>query len=68
MSDGAAERAVTGIGSIDEVLCGGLVRDRLYLVEGTPGVGKTTPAMQFLLESARCEIAVLFAFDKKTTH
>ncbi|HET6469988.1 MAG TPA: ATPase domain-containing protein, partial [Geminicoccaceae bacterium] len=30
-----------------------LVRDRLYLVEGTPGTGKTTLALQFLLDGAR---------------
>lgn len=34
---------------MDEVLHGGLPRNRLYLVQGDPGVGKTTLAMQFLI-------------------
>lgn len=43
----------TGVPGLDEVLAGGLPRDCLYLVEGDPGVGKTTLAMQFLLEGMR---------------
>ena len=42
--------ASTGIIGLDDVLHGGLVRNRLYLIEGTPGTGKTTLALQFLLE------------------
>jgi len=42
--------ASTGIRGLDDVLQGGLVTNRLYLVEGTPGSGKTTLALQFLLE------------------
>ena len=42
--------ASTGISGLDDVLHGGLVTNRLYLVEGTPGTGKTTLALQFLLE------------------
>lgn len=55
MADGgvAEGRAGTGVGGLDEVLDGDLVRDRLYLVEGTSGAGKTTLAMQFLIEDVR---------------
>ncbi len=45
----AFERISTGIETLDEILHGGLTRDRLYLVEGTPGTGKTTFGLQFLL-------------------
>ena len=51
MSD--VQRLKTGIAALDEVLHGGLIRDRLYLVDGNPGSGKTTFALQFLLEGAR---------------
>ena len=43
----------TGISGLDQVLRGGLPQNRIYLVEGTPGAGKTTLAMQFLLQGAR---------------
>jgi len=42
--------AMTGITGLDQVLGGGLPRGRLYLVQGDPGVGKTTLALQFLME------------------
>ncbi|HEX7982548.1 MAG TPA: ATPase domain-containing protein, partial [Duganella sp.] len=38
----------TGVPGLDAVLGGGLTRDRLYLIEGEPGTGKTTLALQFL--------------------
>jgi len=43
----------TGIGNLDNILGGGLTSNRAYLLEGTPGSGKTTIALQFLLEGAR---------------
>lgn len=43
----------TGIPGMDEILSGGLTQDRLYLVEGEPGSGKTTMGIQFLAEGAR---------------
>lgn len=52
-ADQAAERASTGVAGLDEVLGGGLTRHRIYLLEGNPGTGKTTLALQFMLDGAR---------------
>ncbi len=43
----------TGIAGLDEILKGGFPENRLYLLLGSPGVGKTTIALQYLLEGAR---------------
>ncbi|HLI84746.1 MAG TPA: ATPase domain-containing protein [Bryobacteraceae bacterium] len=43
----------TGVAGLDEILPGGFPAHRLYLVEGMPGTGKTTLALQFLLEGRR---------------
>ncbi len=45
--------AMTGITGLDDVLSGGLTRHRVYLLEGSPGTGKTTMALHFLIEGAR---------------
>jgi len=47
------DRAETGIAGLDDVLGGGFPRNRLYLLEGNPGSGKTTLALQFLMAGAR---------------
>lgn len=46
----APPKARMGIPGLDDILAGGLARGRVYLLEGSPGAGKTTAAMQFLLE------------------
>ena len=51
--DIGAEKISTGIAGLDDILCGGLDPDRLYLIEGTPGTGKTTLALQYLLEGSK---------------
>jgi circadian clock protein KaiC len=51
MSDIASnDKARVGIAGLDDILVGGLARGHLYLLEGNPGTGKTTIAMQFLVE------------------
>ena len=47
LPEGGEERLSTGIPGLDNILCGGLDAERLYLVEGEPGTGKTTLALQF---------------------
>ena len=44
---------LTGNAGLDDILGGGFDADRVYLIEGRPGTGKTTLALQFLLEGIR---------------
>jgi circadian clock protein KaiC len=46
------DKAATGVEGLDDILAGGLQRGRVYLIEGSPGTGKTTIATQFLLAGA----------------
>ncbi len=43
----------TGLPELDKILDGGLTSNRLYLIEGTPGSGKTTLALQFLMQGRK---------------
>lgn len=57
---GDDELLSTGIAGMDDVLGGGLTPRRLYLLEGTPGAGKTTLALQFLRAGAARGESVLY--------
>ncbi len=52
--------AATGVRGLDDILQGGLARGRTFLLEGNPGTGKTTIALQFLLEGAKAGEAGLY--------
>lgn len=56
----------SGIPGLDDILQGGFTRDRLYLVEGAPGSGKTTLALQFLVEGVRHGESVLYVTLSET--
>src|SRR3982750_3918229 len=66
LSEEKQTRLSTGIHGLDELLDGGLPRDHLYLVEGFPGTGKTTLALQFLLEGVRLGERVLYGTFSET--
>jgi circadian clock protein KaiC len=51
-SDANNSKARTGIVGLDDVLAGGLSRGSIFLLEGQPGSGKTTLALQFLMTGA----------------
>src|SRR3981189_2204301 len=48
-----AEKAKTGIWGLNNILSRGFSRGHVFLVEGAPGTGKTTIALQFLMEGAK---------------
>ena len=53
-------RLATGIPGLDDILEGGFPAHRVYLLEGEPGAGKTTLALQFLMEGVRNGESVLY--------
>jgi circadian clock protein KaiC len=53
-------RIPTGISGLDDILNGGLPQGHLYLVEGDPGTGKTTLALQFLLAGIKQGESVIY--------
>ncbi len=58
--------APTGISGLDAILGGGFTRNRFYLVEGMPGAGKTTLALQFLLHGAANGESVMYVALSET--
>ncbi|HEY6822971.1 MAG TPA: ATPase domain-containing protein [Steroidobacteraceae bacterium] len=66
--DGAStdRRCTSGIEGLDQILAGGMPRDCFYLVQGDPGSGKTTLALQFLLEGRRQGEAVFYVTLSET--
>jgi circadian clock protein KaiC len=58
--------ALTGIAGLDDILAGGLKRNRVFLFEGNPGTGKTTAALSFLLAGAAAGERTLYVTLSET--
>ena len=58
--------APPGIPGLDDILRGGFPRNRVYVVRGEPGAGKTTVGLQFLCEGARAGEKVLYVTLSET--
>ena len=71
MSDNASAdpvtRALIGVPGLDDILNGGLIPNRLYLIDGNPGAGKTTLSLQFLLEGRALGETCLYITLSETT-
>jgi circadian clock protein KaiC len=62
----AGDDASTGIAGLDDILGGGLKRNRLFLFEGDPGTGKTTAALSFLRAGAAAGERTLYVTLSET--
>jgi circadian clock protein KaiC len=60
--------AGTGIRGLDTILAGGLPRNGPYVVQGKPGSGKTTLALQFAVAGARSGERVLYVVNGESEH
>ncbi|SDI47397.1 MULTISPECIES: ATPase domain-containing protein [Bradyrhizobium] len=67
-SEAKVDRAKTGIWGLDDILSGGFSPHHVFLLEGTPGTGKTTIALQFLMEGARAGEKCLYITLSETEH
>ena len=63
----ASARCDTGISGLNHILGGGFPPNALYLVQGDPGVGKTTLALQFLMAGARAGESCLYITFSETS-
>ena len=61
-----APKARTGVEGLDDILVGGLSPGHVYLLEGSPGTGKTTIALQFLLDGAKAGETGLYVTMSET--
>jgi circadian clock protein KaiC len=61
-----ADDASTGIAGLDDILGGGLKRNRVFLFEGSPGTGKTTAALSFLRAGATAGERTLYVTLSET--
>lgn len=61
-----SRRCRSGVPGLDSILCGGLIPERLYLIDGNPGAGKTTLALQFLMEGVRAGDRCLYVTLSET--
>jgi circadian clock protein KaiC len=53
LKNNSIQRSHTGVPGLDDILKGGLIPHRLYLVDGDPGSGKTTLSLQYLIEGVK---------------
>src|SRR3954464_10684278 len=60
------KRCSSGVEGLDDILAGGFPRGCFYLIQGDPGSGKTTVALQFLLEGVRCGESVFYVTLSET--
>jgi circadian clock protein KaiC len=61
------QKVSTGVPGLDELLLGGLTAHRIYLLEGDPGTGKTTLALEFMMEGVRRGEKCLYVTLSETT-
>lgn len=60
------DRCMTGIGELDRVLGGGIVKGSLVLVGGDPGIGKSTLLLQMCLKLADKDVNVLYVSGEES--